>query len=82
MGDVIHVLPTDDLREHEINKKCWCYPEIKEGGLLVVHNSLEGGLFVVHNSLEGRELSEPDYQGVKTTEGDLEYVFIKHVETI
>ena len=38
--DEIHKIPTNDLREHESNKDCWCEPLETEVGLWV-HNSLD-----------------------------------------
>jgi len=36
----VHVVPTDDLRAHEVEGViCWCDPEVDEG--MVVHNSLD-----------------------------------------
>lgn len=40
-----HVVPIDDLREHE-SDGCWCRPEDDEDG------------FTVHNSMDGREAFE------------------------
>jgi hypothetical protein len=36
----IHVIPTNDLREHIESKRCWCRPTI-DGGV-VVHNAADG----------------------------------------
>ena len=51
MAEDQHVIPLNDLLEHDTDsKECWCDPEIKvEGAVLVV----------VHNSFDGRE--EPDH---------------------
>jgi hypothetical protein len=46
---VVHVLPVDDLLDHEY-EDCACGPEIKE---------VEGGEVIVHYSLDGREESDP-----------------------
>lgn len=44
--EIVHVLPIDDLRPHqEIGTDCWCEPELKEDGRLVVHNSADGREF-------------------------------------
>ena len=40
MSERIHVVPIDDLREHEISPCCWCCPEEDEYGL-VIHNALD-----------------------------------------
>lgn len=49
---VVHVLPIDDLREHEETRACWCHPTLEE---------VDGdpdAVVVVHNSADGRELVE------------------------
>lgn len=38
--DTYHVYPIDDLRDHVIEKDCWCRPEDVEG--TIVHNSMDG----------------------------------------
>lgn len=51
-----HVLPIDDLREHEESPACWCQPTVQ------TEDSETGEPYraplVVHNSLDGRELVE------------------------
>lgn len=37
---VIHVLPINDLCEHEETETCWCKPRYDEG--VIVHNSMDG----------------------------------------
>jgi hypothetical protein len=37
--DEIHVIPNNDLIEHEVSNKCWCIPLIEEG--VVSHRSLD-----------------------------------------
>lgn len=37
---LIHILPINDLKEHEQTKNCWCGPRDKD--LLIIHNSLDG----------------------------------------
>ncbi|MDO8533521.1 MAG: hypothetical protein Q7S17_02105 [Xanthobacteraceae bacterium] len=47
-----HVVPVDDIREHDdhlCRGKCWCRPEIIEDGINYI---------VVHNSADGREAYE------------------------
>ncbi len=47
MGDLIHVIPLNDLRPHEEEGiACPCRPKVLEGGI------------VVHNSWDGREILE------------------------
>lgn len=38
-ADRFHVLPVNDLRDHEETAECWCNPRIAEH--LVIHNSLD-----------------------------------------
>lgn len=45
----VHVLPVDDLREHEETAECWCSPRLEYAGV---------GEVVIHNSMDGRELYE------------------------
>lgn len=33
------VIPVDDLREHDLDKACWCHPFTEDG--VLVHNSLD-----------------------------------------
>jgi hypothetical protein len=40
-----HVIPINDLREHECSEGCWCKPYDDEG-------------VWVHNSMDGREIYE------------------------
>jgi hypothetical protein len=47
----VHVIPTDDLIEHETDgDDCVCGPTIE---------MTEGGWLVTHHSLDGRERGEP-----------------------
>ena len=39
-GDAFHVVPIDDLREHDLDMSCWCHPVDDEG--VIVHNSMDG----------------------------------------
>lgn len=41
-----HVLPINDLKEHDKNEHCWCRPVVDEYGN------------VIHNSMDQRELYE------------------------
>lgn len=50
-GDV-HVLPINDLREHERTRDCWCHPDCTR------EPYEEGPVIVTHQSLDGRELIE------------------------
>lgn len=52
MGDVLHVLPVNDLIEHEDEgDECVCGPDV---------TFVEGGKVITHHSLDGREGHEPD----------------------
>ena len=42
LGD-IHVIPLNDLREHEETEHCWCKPlRDDEEQRVVIHNALDG----------------------------------------
>lgn len=42
MKQAIHVMPVNDLREHETSLQCWCVPTPEEDNpLVVVHNSMD-----------------------------------------
>jgi hypothetical protein len=45
----IHVVPIDDIREHEEHEACWCAPRVESEGY---------GVVIIHNSMDGRELVE------------------------
>lgn len=52
---ILHCVPVDDLRAHELNQDgtCWCHPiEDNEKADFWVHNSLDGR----ENYEEGRKL--------------------------
>ena len=40
--DEQHVIPVDDLREHEETPDCWCRPVEGDTDELWVHNSADG----------------------------------------
>lgn len=44
LGD-IHVMPVDDLRDHEETEHCWCGPRRDD----------EEPQVVIHNAFDGRE---------------------------
>lgn len=48
-GD-IHIIPTNDLREHTVERDCWCVPVLDKKEEMVW----------VHPSLDRRELYEED----------------------
>jgi hypothetical protein len=45
----LHVIPVNDLREHEANGSCWCKPTLDDEGSEPIW---------IHNSLDGREAFE------------------------
>ena len=45
-----HVLPTNDLKEHEETEYCHCKPKVE-----VMEN---GNRIIIHNSYDGREIVE------------------------
>jgi len=47
-----HVVPRDDLRDHELTHECWCRPVINEDEI-IVHNSMDRR----EEYEEGRKLS-------------------------
>lgn len=47
--DGYHVIPLDDLKEHDDNAGCWCGPEVEEE---------DEGRVIVHHSMDGREAFE------------------------
>lgn len=36
-----HVIPVNDLREHDLVATCWCRPEVDDDHSLVIHNSMD-----------------------------------------
>ena len=45
-GSDVHVMPVNDLREHEASLSCWCRPKPDD--------EFTPGLYV-HSSMDGRE---------------------------
>ena len=45
-----HVIPLNDLKEHECSADCWCEPTLDDEaeGLVYVHHSLDGREREVH----------------------------------
>lgn len=42
MSDLIHVVPLNDLREHETSIACWCRPTPDEGEpRVILHHALD-----------------------------------------
>lgn len=50
-ADIFHVLPVNDLKDHEDGFSCWCRPRIER--------QVNGNTLVIHNSADGREFFEP-----------------------
>ena len=44
-SDVLHILPVNDLRDHEESENCWCRPRYEDG-------------VIIHNAMDQRELYE------------------------
>lgn len=42
----LHVIPLNDLREHEINGNCWCNPTCDDDEIYMLW---------IHKSMDGRE---------------------------
>ena len=53
---IYHIIPINDLKEHEDHSMCHCHPEVKEE---------DGDLFIIHNSYDGREYKERFIQNIK-----------------
>ena len=49
----VHVIPINDIREHDESRFCWCAPMLKRDP-----GDLDAAVVVVHNSADGRELIE------------------------
>ena len=37
-----HIVPMNDLKEHEMSCDCWCEPLFDQEGNIFVHNSFDG----------------------------------------
>lgn len=46
--EIIHVIPLDDLREHQVDIYCYCFPTLDQQEERVI----------VHNAADGREAFE------------------------
>ena len=44
-----HIIPVNDLKEHEDNSTCHCHPRVQIE---------DGEMFIVHNSYDHREFKE------------------------
>lgn len=51
IGETIHVVPVDDLVEHECGEECVCGPQTEP----VEHEDGSFGWVLVHHALDGRE---------------------------
>lgn len=38
---VQHIIPIDDLFDHELMPTCWCQPEIDKVDFIAIHNSAD-----------------------------------------
>lgn len=42
MSDLIHVVPLNDLRDHEVSIACWCHPTPDEDEpQIILHHALD-----------------------------------------
>ena len=39
--EVWHVMPVNDLREHDDSKNCWCNPLYDQEDNIYIHNSMD-----------------------------------------
>jgi hypothetical protein len=56
VGDVYHVIPVDDLKEHCDGFTCWCKPSIEKfpnGNTMVSHNAADGREFFQDEARKG-----------------------------
>jgi hypothetical protein len=44
---ILHILPLNDIKEHEEKSTCECYPEVE-----ILEN---GDIMIIHNAYDGRE---------------------------
>jgi hypothetical protein len=51
MFNVLHIVPENDLREHDCTPDCWCRPTFDQG-------ELDENDLYIHNSMDGREAFE------------------------
>jgi len=42
VGDVTHIIPTEDIREHTLRGDCWCDPRLDYENRIATHNSADG----------------------------------------
>ena len=59
----LHVVPIDDLKEHEESTTCECTP------MITFEN---GDMIVVHSSFDGREFGECNYKKLKNINDDIQ----------
>lgn len=45
----VHVVPLNDLREHDLNGSCWCKPTL---------DNTEASPIWIHHAMDGREAFE------------------------
>jgi hypothetical protein len=55
---IYHIIPVNDLREHEDSSTCRCHPSVEK-------DEESGDLFIVHNSYDGREIKEEFIENIK-----------------
>lgn len=60
--DGCHVVPVNDIVEHELSEDCECGPEVLYINPDTGVPFSSGGRLVTHNAADQREKDEPDYQ--------------------
>jgi hypothetical protein len=53
---IYHIIPINDLKDHEDSSMCNCHPQV---------SIEEGDIFIVHNSYDHRELRESFIENIK-----------------
>ena len=50
----LHILPLNDLREHEESPTCWCAPglEREDDTILIIHHAADGRELVEQHGLQ------------------------------
>lgn len=62
-GGYAHILPVDDLDEHDLDVRCACRPEVDSETTICDEHDIV--TVVTHNSYDKRELNEHNYEPPK-----------------
>lgn len=54
---MLHVIPVNDLRQHELSRECWCIPSVQTRFTNLLDPPMQEAI-VTHNALDCREKSE------------------------